>query len=171
MERVPDHIDDATHIRLDKLVLEILDDETYSAVVPPVLLLTTIVQTWEERLDPRYGNMSQANALLREHPALINELQKAWDQKSFKDIRNLRTSCVILSWQIGSNVDTEILQLPAALGVVALRRHSATANPPLFARPDPMSFLAGERYVSFCRQCRRTHVVYFSRSVMFSMIE
>ena len=125
-------------------------------------------------LDPRYKENPEAKALLREHPQLEVELKNAWEQepKSFKDIRNLSTSCVILSWQIGSNVDTEILhQLPTGLGVVASRRHSVTANPPLFACPDQKSFLASERYVPFCRQCRRTHVVYFSRSVMLSMTE
>ena len=123
LERVADDLDDATHIRLDKLVLDAIDDDDYSSI----LLLTTIAQNSEGKLDSRYSNAYQAKPLLQEHPVLKDVLKKAWEQKSFKDIRNLSMSCVILPWQISSNVDTEILRLlPIALGVIASRRHSAT---------------------------------------------
>ena len=105
LERVADNLHDATHVRLDKLVLGIVDDDTYSALV----LLITIVQNSEGKLDSRYSNVSQAKALLREHPALTDALEKAWGQKSFKDIRNLSMLCVIPPCRISSNVNTEIL--------------------------------------------------------------
>jgi hypothetical protein len=109
LELVADNLHDATHVRLDKLVLGILDDEPYSGLLG-LLLLTTIVHNSEGKLDSRYSNPSQAKALLREHPALTDALEKAWGQKSFKDIRNLSMLCVILPCRISSNVDTEILR-------------------------------------------------------------
>ena len=86
LERVPDDLDNATHARLDVRVLDIVDGFN------PTFLLTTIVDESDGMLDPTYFAPSKAKVLLREHPQLEVELKKAWDQRSFRDIRNLGTS-------------------------------------------------------------------------------
>ena len=106
LERVADDIDDATHTQLDKRVLEIIDGETYSLGY----LLISIVSTSEGKLDSTYIEPSKVSTLLREHPTLKIALKKAWEEKSFKDIRILSMLYLILPWRIGTNVDTEILR-------------------------------------------------------------
>jgi hypothetical protein len=137
LERVADDIDGAAHARMDELVLAIIAIEEISS--PPLTyLLMLIVQNSEGKLDSIYSNISQAKALLEEHPTLKDALKEAWNQRSFKEIRNLSMSCIILPWQIGSNVDTEVLRLPPiALGVVASRRYSATLTPSLLVQVKP----------------------------------
>ena len=101
LEREPDGLDDATHARLDKAVLDTTGDYPFFPLYPFFLhsLLATIVSTSEGMLDPKYEKTPEAKALLREHPQLEAELKKAWEQepKSFKDVRNLSMSYVVLS--------------------------------------------------------------------------
>ncbi|KIL65127.1 hypothetical protein M378DRAFT_10999 [Amanita muscaria Koide BX008] len=94
LETVPNDLDDATHARLDKRVLDICEEpvESSSAVT---LLLNTIVQHSEGRLDQKYRRIANAKALIKEHPELVDKLKEAWNDSSFKQIRNskiLRTS-------------------------------------------------------------------------------
>ena len=94
LERESDGVDNATHARLDKAVLDTTGDYAFS----PPFLLATIVSTSKGMLDLKYEKNPEAKALLQEHPQLEVELKNAWEQepKSFKDIQNLSMSCVIL---------------------------------------------------------------------------
>jgi hypothetical protein len=103
LELVPDDFDDATHARLDRAVLNALKGFGklgYS----PVNLLAIIVETSQGILDPKYSGNISVMALLHTYPQLEVELENAWEQepKSFRNIRNLSTCGIILSWQINS---------------------------------------------------------------------
>lgn len=52
-------------------------------------VLATIVSTSKPLLDPKYGEIQNAKALLEEHPNLAEKLRMAWKDGSFKGIRNL----------------------------------------------------------------------------------
>jgi hypothetical protein len=98
LETVSNDLSNAIHVGLDKLVLDTVD------VFSPVFLLNTIAWNSEGKLDPKYKDPTNAQALLKEHPELIDKLKTAWEVKSFKDIRNLskfylsRTTAYKLPW-------------------------------------------------------------------------
>lgn len=48
-----------------------------------------IVPISEETPNLKYKEISNAKALLQEHPALIETLRGAWRDRTFKEIRNL----------------------------------------------------------------------------------
>ncbi|KAM6495088.1 hypothetical protein JOM56_009711 [Amanita muscaria] len=99
LETVPSDLDDATHARLDTIVLELCDEpvESSSAVT---CLLNAIVQKSEGRLDQKYGRIANAKALIKEHPELVDKLKEAWNDRSFKQIRNLKILRTSQSFQI-----------------------------------------------------------------------
>ena len=105
LEHAADDLDSDTHDRLNQSVLGEIEGET----PPQSYLLTIIVSTSEGKLDSTYIDPIKARTLLQENPAL-SALEKAWEQKSFNEIRNLSMLCLILPWRMGSNVDTEILR-------------------------------------------------------------
>jgi hypothetical protein len=104
LELEPNEEDDATHARLDQEVLETIENDR-----SPMTLLATIVST-SERLDQKYGKNQNAKALLREHPGLVDKLEGAWQDKSFKEIRNLSTSSLSYRYWTVPNTSTEILR-------------------------------------------------------------
>jgi hypothetical protein len=88
LEIVPNILDDATHALMDNLVVEHFEDE-------PLVnsnLLAIIVWTSEGQLNPDYKDSRNTKTLLRDHPPLSDLLKKAWDNKEFKEIRNLSAS-------------------------------------------------------------------------------
>lgn len=80
-------LDDSTHSDLDKLVVEYFEDEPFAHQ----WLLNVIVATSGGRLNRDYENALKCKTLLRENPSLKELLQKAWENKQFKEIRNLST--------------------------------------------------------------------------------
>jgi hypothetical protein len=91
LRSVPNDLDDATHARMDDLVLETAEDEP-SNLTLAAFLLATIVSTSEGRLDSKYKANPSAKNLLRGDPNLVEMLKLAWMEKSFKAIRNLGKS-------------------------------------------------------------------------------
>jgi hypothetical protein len=87
-ESGPNELDDETHARLDKEVLETADYEP-SNLLPASFLLATIVSNSIGRLDPKYKENPNAKALIQQHPELMDKLMKAWRERTFRDIRNL----------------------------------------------------------------------------------
>jgi hypothetical protein len=85
---MPNGLDDATHSGMDTSVLDIVGDQPAESFC--YVLLAWIVKNSEDRLDPKYGDISDAKDLLDEHPGLLKRLMVAWANKSFKEIRNLR---------------------------------------------------------------------------------
>ena len=76
---------DATHALMDAEVIEVTQESPGSSV----LLLATIVSTSEGLLNPKYGQPQNARALLNDQPELVEKLRLAWNDKTFKEIRNL----------------------------------------------------------------------------------
>jgi hypothetical protein len=72
-------------------VLDTVKDFTPS-LQSATFLLSIIVETSEGSLNPENEKNLKAHALLEEHPELIGRLETAWEEKSFKDIRNLSKS-------------------------------------------------------------------------------
>ena len=85
LETVPDDLNDATHARMDDAVFKFFEDEPYTATT----LLATIVSTSEGNLDPKYKELPNAKALLQKHPSLTDKLKVAWNDGTFREIRNL----------------------------------------------------------------------------------
>jgi len=108
LELVVDDLDGATHARLDAAVLETADEDP-STLSLASFLLVTIVSTSDGRLDSRYEKSPNAKALLQNHPDLMNMLNVAWRDRSFKAIRNLSAS-PYCDEHTTSNADTEILR-------------------------------------------------------------
>jgi hypothetical protein len=141
-ELVPDDFDDATHARLDEVVLNGLKDAQLE--YSPVLLLMLIVETSQEKLDPKYKSMLAVTTLIRTHPQLEVELKKAWEQepKSFRNIRNLSTCGIIHFWKISSRRyrdSTPAFYHTIYVGCATLFPiTSAMAR--LYRRPIPISF-------------------------------
>src|SRR5271154_5440014 len=84
LDLVSDNLDADAHARMDQAVLEYFQDEPLANTT----LLATIVST-SEGLNPEYEKTQNAKALLKEHPKLADMLRVAWDQKTFREIRNL----------------------------------------------------------------------------------
>jgi hypothetical protein len=76
---------DATHALMDAEVIEVTQESPGSSV----LLLATIVSTSEGLLNPKYGQPQNARVLLNDQPELVEKLRLAWNDKTFKEIRNL----------------------------------------------------------------------------------
>ena len=73
-------VDDATHARMDGLILETVVDAPTDQVLA-AFLLAIIVDTSEGRLDPKYKQSLIALDLLREHhPDLEDLLKEAWKE-------------------------------------------------------------------------------------------
>ncbi|KIL65107.1 hypothetical protein M378DRAFT_162356 [Amanita muscaria Koide BX008] len=89
LKTVPSDLDDATHARLDTIVLELCDEPIESSLAA-TCLLNAIVQRSEGRLDQKYGSVEDAKALIKEHPELVAKLKEAWNDRSFEQIRNLK---------------------------------------------------------------------------------
>jgi len=85
LETVPDDLNDATHARMDDAVFKIFEDFQWN----PFTLLATIVENSEGRLDPKYMGNTQAKALLGNCPELADKLKVAWNDGTFREIRNL----------------------------------------------------------------------------------
>lgn len=87
---VPNDMDDATHAELDKEVFE-------SFEVRPrnrngwKLLLAQLAESSSGQIDSKYGTLSNAQDILEKQPGLLDMLEKSYDDRSFKNIRNLST--------------------------------------------------------------------------------
>jgi len=88
LEAVPNDLDDATHARLDRLVLDTSDYDPSSLPVA-AFFLATIVSYSEDKLNSKYKDTPTVKALFNEHPELMDKLRVAWTARSFKEIRNL----------------------------------------------------------------------------------
>ena|ERR1700728_495568 len=110
LEHVPNVLDDATHARLDKTVVEFFEDEPK----PLWPLLSIIVSYSRGLLDPSYRDYKNANALLQDFPALKELLNKAWRDQKFKDIRNLSTTVTRITCFYPDCILIAILQHPKA---------------------------------------------------------
>ena len=93
LESVANILDDNTHARLDEVVLNtcenIIDASKLGSLA--VFLLATVVENSADTLDPKYGNNTNAKALLEVEGELLEKLNDAWNRKEFKEIRNLST--------------------------------------------------------------------------------
>jgi hypothetical protein len=99
LESVASILDDGTHVRLDKVVLNTCD-----AVIEPsalgalaFLLLATIVSNSEGTLDSQYGNNTNVKALLATEEDLLEKLEDAWAKKKFDGIRNLSAISIVFN--------------------------------------------------------------------------
>jgi hypothetical protein len=81
LESVQNYLDEATHSDMDKMILDVLLDE--------VLILNVVAKYSEGELDPQCANRNHVAILIREQPELREVLAKAFETKSFRDIRNL----------------------------------------------------------------------------------
>jgi hypothetical protein len=90
LETVLNDLDGATHTRQDKNVLETFEEEPHTISLA-AFLLATIISTSEGILDSRYEKTQNAKALLRTRPELLEKVREAWNEKTFKEIRNLST--------------------------------------------------------------------------------
>jgi hypothetical protein len=84
---VPDDLDDDTHDRLDKLVMD-TGFEPSNPIHAPYLLIA-IAANPDAKLSPRYQNLTNTTKLLTQYPALTDKLKEAWAKGSFRDIRRL----------------------------------------------------------------------------------
>jgi hypothetical protein len=93
LESVAGILDDDSHVRLDRVVLNTCDGIIDPSIfgLAAVFLLVTIVETSEGTLDPQYGNNTNAKALLQAEEELFGKLKDAWTKKKFEEIRNLST--------------------------------------------------------------------------------
>ena len=94
LESLAGILDDDSHVRLDRVVLNTCDgiiETSILGTLPAVFLLVTIVETSEGTLDPQYGNNTNAKALLQAEGELLEKLKDAWTKKKFEEIRNLST--------------------------------------------------------------------------------
>ena len=99
LDTVSNELDDTTHARLDKDVLDVAGRAPSEAVLNVssgevadlvlTSLLTIIISKSEGHLDPQYEETPDAKALIEEHPELKGKLKEAWKAGTFKEIRNL----------------------------------------------------------------------------------
>jgi hypothetical protein len=115
LEYVDNVLNDATHTRLDKIVVDDFKDEPIVASS----LLESIVAHSEGQLDSIYGKRSSAKTLLRGLPELKELLNKAWKDQNFKDIRNLSTTVTRITCFCPDCILIAILQNPKATIPVA----------------------------------------------------
>ena len=88
LEVVPNFLTDATHALMDAEVVRATPDSPWGSMLA-AWLLVTIVSTSEGLLNPKYGQPQNASALLNDQPELVEKLRLAWNDKTFKEIRNL----------------------------------------------------------------------------------
>ena len=92
LESVTNTLDDEIHVQLDGVVLNTFKSITKSELGPlAFVLLATVVGNSADTLDPKYGNTTNAKALLEVEGELLEKLNDAWNRKEFKEIRNLST--------------------------------------------------------------------------------
>jgi hypothetical protein len=72
-----------------KKCLEICATDDPDFLSAAAIVLATIVSTSKPLLDPKYGEIQNAKALLEEHPNLAEKLRVAWKDGTFEGIRNL----------------------------------------------------------------------------------
>ena len=89
LETVTNDLDDTIHDHLDTLVLKACGSDPIETRRDFVLLLEKIISKSQGKLDQKYEG-KVARALIEDHPELKRKLKEAWNNKSFKDIRNLR---------------------------------------------------------------------------------
>jgi hypothetical protein len=90
-QSVANDLDDDTHSRLDALLLNTVGEAPPDppSVFLVILLLMTMVQMSEAKLDPKFSQTLGARALLEDHPSLKDMIVTAWKGGKFKEIRNL----------------------------------------------------------------------------------
>jgi len=69
--------------------------EPLNSVTGAAVLLALIVTGAKEHLNPDYRYVSEVEALLEDHPQLIEMLSDAWKAKKFQQIRNLGSILVL----------------------------------------------------------------------------
>jgi len=87
MEVAPNIFDHDTHLLMDKEVLGFFPNHPH----PPNFsnLLGVIVSGSKKTLDPQYQDTFNADRLVKSQPGLAEKLEKAWQDGTFKEIRNL----------------------------------------------------------------------------------
>jgi len=103
LESVVNDLDDARHLRLDKIVIDNCLEPSDLKIA--AFLLTGIAQNSDNKLDPKYKEALDARLIIEKHGELLQMLTEAWRHKSFKQLRNLSAIAVFLSWRY-----TEIMQ-------------------------------------------------------------
>jgi hypothetical protein len=83
---VADDLDDATHSFMDEAVLA---DTGSDPNEQRLSLLLRCIVSYCGQLDSKYAMANAAYTLLKDHPELCDKLMKAWEARSFKEIRNL----------------------------------------------------------------------------------
>jgi hypothetical protein len=91
---VPDDLDDETHDRLDKSVIATGLQPSNPLLAP--YLLHAIAENSEAKISSRYQNINNARNILTQYPELTEKLKVAWAKGSFKEIRRLRESSLVL---------------------------------------------------------------------------
>jgi hypothetical protein len=72
--------------------------------MPPLALLLSQITTEDKRL--KIFTIAEANALLLKHPVLRTVLQYGWQEKSFKCVRMLGASSIVIGRLSGSSTST-----------------------------------------------------------------
>jgi hypothetical protein len=90
---------------MDQHVLDFIGN-SYNAI----FLLSTIVSRSDGRLDSKYKDNYNAKAMIEQLPKLREMLRKAWEDTSFKDIRNLSALSRCRGIGQPSDVTIEILR-------------------------------------------------------------
>ena len=92
LEQLPDRFDDATHHELDRAVDDAASQTLFGPLISPLeyrALLTYIVLHSKGDLDPKYNVLPAAGALINTYGELHDMLSSAWEQRSYRKIRNL----------------------------------------------------------------------------------
>ena len=92
LEQFPNHFDDATHHELDRAVDKAASNWPSGLLLSPLqycALLTRIVKYSKGDLDPKYIDVDDAGALINTYGELQDMLSSAWEQRAYREIRNL----------------------------------------------------------------------------------
>jgi len=85
---LPDDLDKDAHAALDESVLRGSPPEPLNSA-SGALLLIPIVAGAKQHLNQDYRDLFATEALLDDHPLLLDMLSDAWKAKKFQQIRNL----------------------------------------------------------------------------------
>jgi len=116
LESVQNYLDEATHSDMDKMVLDVLLDE--------VLILNVVAKYSEGELDPKCASRNHVAILMREQPELREVIAKAFETKSFRDIRN---SSATFALSLNASFSHNLLYLQGSF-VPAIPFHSNGAQ-------------------------------------------